>query len=439
MVPFDPKTDSKEFEIGPHDQNASAGSQGASSEATDLTIRIWRQDAGGDTAPLTWNSESVLVYMIADLVAATHGRTAVETPADMAARFDSSLQALVAAKRIQTAILEFLACRQRDCTGAAILIHPPLQKGFSQGKAQSALKLAEPGQIILSQEIASRFQNLPGIELRAVSALTTGGSEHAGLAELVWTSSERLARLRNTAGSTALTTNVETPFGATMIVNAPRTAPRSDGSNAAPRSLDSSAGFNQANREGAFEETLAEFEDQRSFLTPLRLAIGAIAIVLVVVGLVLFHPWSGSNVKPKPPVLETPTGTSLPTAEPPAANVAQPPPASPSIEDSAAQPHPPVVKSPVSNKPPLRAKDKEKDKGKKPEDTAIRGFEGNSTYDGMTQKDIPRLSQWAKSDAGNGNYSKAAQEYRVILQLQPGNPEAREGLRRIQLAQGPNQ
>jgi hypothetical protein len=438
MVPFEPKTDSEEFETGPSDQSASAGSQNASSEAADLTIRIWRQDAGSDTAALTWDSESVLVYMIADLVAASHGRAAVETPAVMAARFDSSLQGLVAAKRIQTAVLEFLACRQSDYIGAAILIHPPLQKGFSQGKAQSALRLAEPGQIILSQEIASRFQNLPGFELRAVPALTTGGSEHAGLAELIWTSSERLARLRNTAGSAVPTANVETPFGATMIVNAPFTAPRSEGSNAAPRSTESSAGFNQANRGGAFEETLAEFEEQRSFLTPLRLAIGAIAIVLVVVGLVLFHPWSGSNVKPKAPVLETPTGASLPTAEPPPANAAQPPPASPPIEDSAAEPQPPVVKSPAPNKPPLTAKGKEKEKGKKSEDTAIRGFEGNSTYDGVTQRDISRLLQWAKSDAGNGNYPKAAQEYRAVLQLQPGNPEAREGLRRIQLAQGSN-
>ena len=53
----------------------------------------------------------------------------------------------------------------------------------------------------------------------------------------------------------------------------------------------------------------------------------------------------------------------------------------------------------------------------------------------MTQNDIPRLLQWARSDAGNGNYAKAAQEYRVILQLEPSKPEAREGLRKIQLAQ----
>jgi hypothetical protein len=87
----------------------------------------------------------------------------------------------------------------------------------------------------------------------------------------------------------------------------------------------------------------------------------------------------------------------------------------------------------VTIKTPTEKRDK--DKAKKPEDTPIQGFEGNSTYDGMTQRDITRLLQWARSDAGNGNYAKAAQEYRVILQLQPYNSDAKEGLRKIQVAQ----
>ena len=80
MVPFEPKTNSKEFEISNSEQGLSTGSRSAAYEAADLTIRIWHQDSSGGRAALTWNSESVLVYMIADLVTASHGRTAVETP-----------------------------------------------------------------------------------------------------------------------------------------------------------------------------------------------------------------------------------------------------------------------------------------------------------------------------------------------------------------------
>jgi hypothetical protein len=103
------------------------------------------------------------------------------------------------------------------------------------------------------------------------------------------------------------------------------------------------------------------------------------------------------------------------------------------VTEPPAKPQSTVAKK-TSTKTPVDKTPKD-NAAKKPEDTPIVGFEGNSTYDGMTQKDIPRLLQWARSDAGNGNYAKAGQEYRVILQLQPNNPDAREGLRKIQVAQ----
>ena len=440
MVPFEPKTDSKEFEIANPEPGPATGSRSAASEAADLTIRVWHRDSGGGTPALTWNSESILVYMVADLVIASHGRTATETPAAMAAHFDNSPEALVAAKRIQTAILEFLACRPGDYMGAAALIHPPVAAGFSQGMAQSALRLAEPGQIILSEEVSRRFQDLPGVELRAVPALTTGGTEHAGLVEFIWTSAERLASLRNSAAVAPPTENLGPPVGATMIVNAPLTTHRSDMAGTSNR-IDTASkkpptAEGLRNREGAFEEGLADFEERRSFITRSRVVVGAIVVVLVVAGLVLFHPWSGSNAQPKLQPRDTPSETSPATAEPPTNNIPQPPPVVQPVPDSHAKPQPPVVKPPVK---PVDKTAKDKDKTKKPEDTPIVGFEGNSTYNGMTQRDIPRLLQWARSDAGNGNYTKAAQEYRVILQLQPNNPDAREGLRKIQVAQGRDQ
>jgi hypothetical protein len=437
MVPFEPKTDSKEFEIANPEQSAATGSRIAASAAADLTIRVWHRDGGGGTAPLNWQSESVLVYMVADLVAASHGRTAVEMPAAMVAHFDNSLHALVAAKRIENAILEFLACRPGDYLGAAVLIHPPVAAGFSQGMAQSALRLAEPGQVILSEEVARRFQDLPGIELRAVPALTTGGTEHAGLAELIWTSPERLASLRNSTDLAPTTSEVGPPVGATMIVNSPFATPRSNTASGSDRidtaSQRSSAAEGFKNREEVFEEGLAEFEERRSFITGSKMVVGAVAIVLVIVALVLFHPWSGSRVQPKSQVDETPTGTApATTTETPASSIPQPPVVQPPPEEPA-KVQPPRAKPPVTIKTPTEKRDK--DKAKKPEDTPIQGFEGNSTYDGMTQRDITRLLQWARSDAGNGNYAKAAQEYRVILQLQPYNSDAKEGLRKIQVAQ----
>lgn len=435
---FEPKTESKEFEIASLDQNATTGGRSAGEEAADLTIRVLRPDASRGAADLTWNSESVLVYMIADLVAASHGRTAIETPAAMAAHFDRSLQALVAAKRIQTAILEFLTCRPGDCTGAAVLIHPSVTTGFTPAMAQSALRLAEPGQIILSPQVARQFKDLPGIELRAVAALTTGGTEHAGLTELIWTSTERLASLRNSAPTAPLAANLAPPVGATMIVNAPLESALTDVGERAPGATDNldTRGKQSAPADDA-EEWLAEFGQRHSLLTPLRIAVGAAAIVIVIVGLILFHPWSGPNVRPKPQAREA-AETPAPMIERPASNIPQPPPLAPPVADVHPKTKPPV-KPPAVTKSAVFKTAKDVDQVQKPVDTPIQGFEGNSTYDGMTQRDIPRLLQWARSDAGNGNYAKAAQEYRVILQLQPNNPDAKEGLRKIQVAQGLNQ
>jgi hypothetical protein len=41
----------------------------------------------------------------------------------------------------------------------------------------------------------------------------------------------------------------------------------------------------------------------------------------------------------------------------------------------------------------------------------------------------------ARKDAGDGKYEKAGREFRTILKLQPNNPDARDGLRKLNLAQ----
>lgn len=429
MVPFEPKTDSKEFEIADPEQSGSATLQPA-----DITIRVWRRDVGGSAA-VTWSSDSVLVYMVADLIAASQGRTANDLPNAMAAHFDNSLKALVAAKRIQNAILEFLTCRPGDYMGAAVLIHPPADDGFSQGMAQGALRLAEPGQIMLSEEVSRRLKEIPGLEFRQVPALTTGGNEHAGLSELIWTSPERLANLRRSASAASTPANPSPSFGATMIVHSPATGPRTEHRTAAqpidaPQSKESgkkpveSVQARVAPEETAPEDGFANLDEPRSSFTTSALVVGAVVVVLIAFALAWFQPWSSQKPRQAPPVIptmgagttETPNGTSGNTVT-----------------------EPPVIDTHDSEpaKPPKKPKGKETKK--QPEDTPIKNFEGTSTYDGMTQKDIPRLLQWAKSDQGNGNYTKAAQEYRVILLMQPNNPDAKEGLRKIQVAQGRGQ
>jgi len=444
MAPFEPKTDSKEFETAALDQSAVSRTTGSGPDSADLTIRIWRHEVGGGVPALNWGSESVFVYMVADLVTASRGRIVSDLPSSLTAHFDNYFQALVAARRIQTAALEFLNCRPGDYAGSAVLIHPTAASGFSPGLAQNAMQVAEPGQIILSEEVSRRLQDVPGIELRAVPALTTGGTAHIGLSELLWTSPDRFASLRDLAKANPPAANTGTAFGATMIVNAPIAASRPD----SPRTKAQPVGVVQGDRPdpglGVLAENRADDTEGRRSSTGTRLLVGAIAVVVVGVAVALFYPRSVSKPPVKP---DAPTATQ-PSSGHPSEPVTAQPPGVPPVTDAHPKPQPPVVKQPVpvvkqpappKPQPQVVQADKDKAPPPKPQETPIQGFEGNSTYDGMTQRDIPRLLQWARSDAGNGNYQKAAQEYRVILQLQPNNPDAKEGLRKIQLAQGGNQ
>lgn len=435
MSPFEPKTDGKDFAIAKAEQSSQSRAFTAT-PAADLTIRLWLGDRTVGAAGLTWNTDSVLVYMIADLVAASHGRTASEPATVMTAHFANTNQALVAAKRIQLSILEFVCCKPGDDLGAAVLIHPPAGGGFSSSMVQSALRLAEPGQIILSEAVSRSLQDLPGLDLRPVAALTTGGAEHAGLSEVLWASPEQGAQLREAVRTR---TSSSPAVGATMIVNSPIAGGRSDRvsdttGTAKEKIIQRSAGDGLAPaRDGAFEEGLADYQQNRSFITRTRVILGVAAILVVAVAVAMFYPSRPSKIPQRPAETQPVETQTTPTPTP------QPVPPQPTTPEPVPDPHAKVPVNPKTPKPQPKggSKDqvKESEVGKKLPTTPIKGFEGNSTYDGMTQKDIPRLLQWARSDAGNGRYEKAGQEYRVILALEPGNLDAKEGLRKLQLAQ----
>ncbi|HYM75930.1 MAG TPA: hypothetical protein VE377_08125 [Candidatus Dormibacteraeota bacterium] len=445
MPQYEPKIDSREFEVANAELESASKASELASDVADITIRIWRREGSEASGALTWDAESVLVYMISDLVVASHGRTASESPAVMTAHFDNARQAMVGARRIQTSILEYLACRPDDYLGAAILVHPPAAAGFTAAVAQSALRLAEPGQIILTAEVSRRFQEAPGVELRNVPGMTTGGSEHAGLCELVWTSPERLAQLRTAAGSGASRNQERPPVGATMIVNAPFGARGATSSTPQPVGVTGSVPASKAQgtgrlpappvsdefkkkRDTSFQEGLADFEERRSFLTRTRLILGVVALVIVGVGIAMFYPSGGTKV---------PRQNQEPRAVKPASEPAQttpPPGAQPALESTVKEP------APVTKTAKATAEKHTKDKGlakeippKPPEP------EPPQRVEGMTQRDIPRVLQMAKTDAGAGNYGKAQHEYQIVLSLDPGNADAKEGMRKLQVARSENQ
>lgn len=460
MAQYEQKTDSREFEVANPDQSQGPWGTDPRGDATDMVVRLW----GPDRSALTWKTDSVLVYMIADLVGASRGRIAEESPAIMGAHFDGPRQAIVAAKRIQTSILEFLACRPGERVGTAILIYrsrtiDPI--GFSGEMVQQALRQATPGQILLAENISERLRDLPGVEFRAVPAMTTvTGDRQFGLTELMWTTPERIALMQASVGDAAepRTSDIP-PVGATVIVDSPfaRGAPTNeavppvaatadfvfkDGAQTASRrtgqvpSTQNRAPISedfQQRQDSSFLEGLDEF-GERPFLTRTRVILGIVALVLAAALIaVLSRPTHVSKL-PIPPLQDRTGATEspdkgMPVTPEPQAKTAQP----------ESEPVKPAAKVPtVVVKPQPSAKASADSRGKNKKDTSEEPeiIEGSG---GLSQNDIPGLLSMAGKDVGDGHYARARLEYRNVLKLQPGNQEAKDGLKKLDRIQSDQQ
>jgi hypothetical protein len=454
MAQYEQKIDSREFEVASADQYSSASTGDAPADSTEIVVRVWGAEPN---VALTWKTENVLVYMIADLVGVSAGRVAEAASTTLAAHFDSSRQALVAAKRIQTSILEFVPCRPGERIAAAILIYRPRSSdltGFSVELVRLALANAKPGQILLAENVSQHLRGLPGIEFRAVAGLT--GDEATGLSELMWTTPERLALLANSVVDVAVPRSSDSPpLGATLIVHSPITRRTSSNEAVRPvmgdfvvKDLSETAsqragqipditqdrapvfeGFRES-QSSAFTDGLDEF-GERPLITRTRVILGIVALVLVAAIIaVLFRPGQVSK-RPLPAQQDQTVGTESPDKQPP--TVASEPEAKepqPGPTTDKPQAKVPVVVSQPQTSSKAKADNRVKNKRDSSEEPAAL-----EEYGGYSLKDIPTLLEFAKTDAGKGNYVNARREYSTILKLQPKNQEAKEGLYRLDLIQ----
>jgi hypothetical protein len=442
MPPYEQKTDSRESAVTNLDQ---------SPEATDLVVHLWNPERSGRAVSVSWNTESVLVYMIADLVSASHGRIAEELPTIMSAHFADSRQAIVAAKRIQTSMLEFLSCRPGQRIGAAILLYGTKTSdsaGFNATTTQQSLRQAKPGQILLAQNVSQRLRDLPGVEFRSVPALATVvGDGQTEMTELVWTTPERIALFQDSFGAEVEPQCTEIPVvGATVIVHSPlalgTTSEVVQPAVVAPalEELRESSG-------NSAELRLEEFA-QRPFLTRTRMILGGVALVLVVALIAVLDRTPHVSKLPIP-VQQVPAGErETPEKRPavkaePEATAAQP--ESKIVTPEIVTPEnvkPRILKPPITNsavKSSVRAPSQIPDNAsvdnrvrKDAPETPAPSYEESG---GVSQKEIPTLLKMAQADAGAGNYDKARIEFRKILGLQPGNQDAKEGLHKLDLIQ----
>ena len=449
MPQYQQKIDSRKGEVPNAGRSPLALSEDAREDATDVVVRLWVPGRPDRRAPLTWKTDSVLVYMIADLVGASHGRIAEESPTIMGAHFDGSGQALLAAKRIQTAILEFLACRPGERVGAAILLYRPRAsdpKGFTEEMVQQALRQVKPGQILLAENVSEHLRDLPGMEFRTVPALTTVmGEWQPEFTEVVWTTPDRVARLQLSVDDETESQSADLPaIGATVIVLSP--SARMDATRqGVPSETVSKAGHTDRAQDPSpvFAEGRDEFEP-RPLITRTRVILGIVAVVLVVALIAVVYRPAQVSKAPIPLQVDQGGAREVPYKQPPAQAESDIPTAQPEskiVKKEIAKP-PKAIKSPPVKSARVPVAEQSQASDKAPVDNRVKSQstpEVAAPYSdesgGVSLKDIPVLLRMAQQDAGAGNYAKARIEYRKILGLQPNNSDARDGLHKLDIIQ----
>jgi hypothetical protein len=449
MPQYQPKIDSGEVEV-PNPGRSSPPPRGeAGADSTDLVVRLWVPGRPDRSAPLTWKTDSVLVYMIADLVCASRGRIAEESPAIMGAHFDGPRQALLAAKRIQTSILEFLACRPDERIGTAILLYRPRAsdpEGFTAEMVRQALKQIKPGQVLLAENVSEHLRDLPGVEFRAIPAVTTVmGEWQPEFTELIWTTPDRVARLQVSVDDETEAESADIPsIGATVIVHSPLARQDSIRQGVAPERVSTAGRTDKAQGPASvFAEGPDEFEP-RPFITRTRVLVGVLVVVLTVALIaVVYRP---AQVSKAPIPLQVDQGGArevphqrLPAQAEPDVPTAQP--ESRIVKTEIAKPQK-TSKLPVakSARVPMAQQSQVLDKASadnrvKSQSTSEVAAPYSDESGGVSLKDIPVLLKMAQQDAGAGNYNKARTEYRKILGLQPNNQDARDGLHKLDIIQ----
>jgi len=395
----------------------------AAPTATDISMRVWGSAAReGKPVELSWNVQSALVYMIADLVAASDGVVLADSQSPMVAQFETPARALKAAKQIQQAVLEFARQRPNGRYAAAIVIHGETERAPVEGRGPggtaipggSLLQYAKPAQVLMTEGTYEKLREMPGLRFRSLTSAGAPGSDSAVRGrELIWRTPEPLPHsVEELPQATQIFVQNSEPLSVKVLPMPESILEHQDGINPATPDL------------AGNELQLDQLDNVRSpWLKQSLIAVGSLIVLAAVLGL-LVYPRKSAVVnhtstiqQTAPEQVDVPPANTAPAANPPVADtpVVNPPAVSSAPPES---PKPSVVEDPAPTpKPPRIPRDKPA-----------------KVVSDFSAKDVPFLLRKAEQDAGAGKYDDAQREYRIVLQIDPANASAKQGLHRLELS-----
>ena len=410
------------------DPRAEGAKQPYKAEA-DITIRLWTSaQLRPRSSEISWKTDSNLVCLIADVVAATEGTPLYELRSGMSAHFNNAVQALRAAKSIERAVTEFSRRRPEDCFGLAIAVHRPVElRPFLEGDAGSAspafslLRQAQPGQILVGRETYDQLRDLPGLQFRLLDP--DANPVAGGDAELLWTSPQTYALFATHLQEALQRQPIPDDQDLLGGVEENRAQP--------PRTKSSHV------RTGGFSTTkLSAFdvpETEPSWMASHRLLVSLGAVAVLALATVYAIP----ALHKRPETVNAPVNTNLPVNGKIVNNNINDAPqsAKPAVlQNDAVSPLPhPVQPAKVATAAASLSRKPDAPKTVPPGSAPVE-VKPLAEYEGFTARDVPLLLRKAEADAGAGDYDSSRHEYDIILHLEPGNQAAKAGLSRVNLS-----
>jgi hypothetical protein len=387
---------------------AMAGDPGAGSE-TLLQVDLWT-DSGGDLP-------ASAVGLVSDLLAAEGDEVRETSPGSLAASFRNAARAVTAARHIQRLATGF----SRASTGGPLRSCVTLTRvqEAGNGTGSRGLQQAHPGQVLLVGGICEAARSIPGLQfaelaegLRLLPPVHMDG--------YVDEATEITAPIAMSAPAHALEEAAWEQVAEPPVAIQPETAMPVRGTAAAWPAAAASAV-----REGDVKPGVPRWA---------IFGVAGVVVVAVIAAVVVFSHGSSHSAPATtvPEQIVAPANVEGPAGAP---AMSAPAPGGPA---KAQGPLKPATVAATQQKTPDAAADGAAGSAANaapapaPEEPAAGPGEPRSNVHGITYTpaEITSLIARAQKDSGNGNYDRAILEFRTVLNQDPSNAEARQGLAR---------
>ncbi|MGA9069871.1 MAG: hypothetical protein WB424_06445 [Terracidiphilus sp.] len=387
-----------------------------------LSVRLWSAPTHTGQAPSLWENNSPAACLTLDLIATSGGLPMARRGDVLVASFTTFMAAAMTARRLQWALQGYVESEEPRTTSLALQIHSP-EEGAGNTVAQDpfqSLAQASNGAILLTEKASQPFDRQPGFPLQVAAG--------DGLWELDWKGpNDHYSRSEDEE----FLSRIAAEQGVEEAPPEPP-APQPAAEEIAEEEYRTGSHRTGSYRTGSYRQPV-EVEAKKGS----KVWIGAAAAAAIVVVAVLIHVFAGrSNSAPPADLSTVSTAPQTQTAPGPTTQAAT---TVPNGSSSAVQPKHPAENTPAAKptknatKPEAQPAQEAPQEKPRPVEPAKQSKPDNSRCD-LDRSQFDGQIDAAWKNLGRGKYAAAKRQFSAVLDCDPGNAKAKEGLERAKEA-----